>query len=89
MLKRLETTQPSSDLIELMNIGWFCFSVKGEILGANLVIAKLLDYPDPSASCLANFWDLFAETATRTHIQNSLHAHRSLRGPMVKLRHLS
>ena len=42
MLKRLEITQPSSDLIEFMNIGWFCFSLEGEIMGANSVIVNSL-----------------------------------------------
>jgi hypothetical protein len=89
MLKRLEITQPSSDLIEFMNIGWFCFSFKGEILGANSVIVKLLDFLDPSTFCMANAWGVFADTSTREHIQNSLKVHQSLRGLKVKLRHSS
>ena len=89
MLKRLEITQPSSDLIEFMNIGCFCFSLEGEIMGANSVIVKLLAYPDPSTFCMANAWGVFAEPSTRTHIHNGLKAHQSLRGLKVKLRHLS
>ena len=87
MLKRLEITQPSSDLIEFMNIGWFCFSLNGEILGANSVILKLLDYPDPSTFCKANAWIIFAEASTRAHIQNSLKIHQNLRELKAKLRH--
>ena len=87
MLNRLEITQPSSDLIEFMNIGWFCFSLKGEILGANSVIVKLLDYPDASTFCMANAWTMFTEPSTRAHIQNGLNIRQNLRGLKVKLRH--
>jgi hypothetical protein len=89
MLKRLEITQPSSGLIEFMYIGWFCFSLEGEILGANSVIVKLLAFPDLSTFCLANAWDVFAGPSTDAHIQNSLKAYQSLRGLKFKLRHLS
>ncbi len=87
MLNHLEIIQPSSDLIEFMNIGWFCFSFKGEILRANSVIVKLLDYSDHATFCMANAWAVFAEDSTRTLIQNSLNAQQSLRGLKVKLRH--
>lgn len=78
--------QPSSDLIEFMNWGWFGFSWDGEILIANRVIADLLGVTDRAALQGIKLWDLCADSAAQMALRNKIRARKNFRAFETKLR---
>lgn len=86
MISSDQPSSPSSELLDLLSIGWLQFTCDGRVITTNPSTVKLLACPDPSTFFNANFWGHFINPLIGNQIQKNLETQNNIFNLETELR---